>query len=112
MAAPPDLGADSLRPPLDAAQTGAAGARIARGLVLAGAQSLARHGGKTATAYQLAEALFDRAVLQRMIRQHDHPAARAELRRTAIEQRRQTFELMVDRDAQRLEGSRRWMYSA
>src|SRR5260221_1466388 len=47
-----------------------------------------------------------------MVREHDHPAALAQTRWAAHEQRVKAFEFVVDRNTERLKSSRCRMYSA
>src|SRR5258708_2822330 len=103
--------AGSSRAPFDTSNPCATRARIVRGFRRGGLYNFARNLSVSAATHQLAKALFHWPIFQRVIRDNQHPPARAQYRRTIAEQRRETLHLAIHRNSQRLKSARRRMRS-
>src|SRR6266571_893399 len=97
--------------PLDRAQARAAGARVARRLLVGGPNRLAREHAE-ARGRRGTEGLLHLAVLEAVERDHDEPAAGREPAGEAVERGAQPLQLAVHVNAQRLERQRRGIDAA
>src|SRR5262249_32954413 len=99
-----------LRSPLfHCPQFGAADPRVGAYFLLAGSEYVASQNACLTPSLPALKCLFHPAVFERMETENYQSTGRSEDRETSAKKSLQVLRFAVDRQAQRLEGSRRWM---